>query len=167
MKHTGQGICGRTACATTPTTTIVKSTSPTESIRIGLSQRRKSVHDASKASAYRSGGRNRNRIRSGSSGSRGSQGIEATPAPSIARITGAARAHAFETRCPTAITASSTIRVVTSCTRQSQSQAGAECNLFLSLPGSVRESWLPAMLRCVGRSSFPHATPPARVHRVP
>ena len=39
------------ACATSPTTRIVSATSPTASIRIGRSQRRKSTHEVSKASA--------------------------------------------------------------------------------------------------------------------
>ena len=49
-KHAGQGTSGINACATTPTTRIVAATRPIASIRIGRSQRRKSIHDVSNAS---------------------------------------------------------------------------------------------------------------------
>ena len=50
-KHTAQGSSGISCLATTPTHRIVNATRPTARDRIGRSQRRKSCHEVSQASA--------------------------------------------------------------------------------------------------------------------
>ena len=53
----GQEIAGTIKCTTAPTPNAVKSTSPTESSRIGRRLALKSTSDVCSAAAYSSGGR--------------------------------------------------------------------------------------------------------------
>ena len=83
------GRCGTVRQATSPTTTVVTSGSPTASSPMARRLARMAWYELSWAAEYSNGGRIRNNTRSGSSITSGIPGIQPTARPTVTRIRGA------------------------------------------------------------------------------